>query len=86
MGGRGTGREAITWTFEQHLSCMAPLSEENKSDNKDGLMAPLSMKQENGNIDAQNKNTKHTKQVQKVKRRKVWTKLKNGLFVGNLLS
>ena len=76
----GTGRKAITWTSEQQLIGMAPLSEEKKSNQKDGLMAPLSMKQENGNIDAQNKNTKHTKQVQKVKRRKVWTKLKNGLF------
>ena len=76
----GTGRKAITWTFDQQLNCMAPLSQEKISSQKDGLMAPLSLQQESRNINAQNKNTKNTKQLQKVKRKKVWTKLKNGLF------
>ena len=76
----GTGRKAITWTFEQQLICMAPLSEVKKSNQKDVSMASLSMQQENRNVDAQKENTKNTKQVQKVKRKKVWTKLKNGLF------
>ena len=92
----GTSRKAVTWVQEENLNVIMkapPLSEDKKKE-KVFLMAPLSMHQaitssikaplKTVNTEKQNeienKNNKLGRAPQKGGRRKVWTRLRNGLF------
>ena len=88
----GTGRKAVTWVQEENRTVIlkAPLSEEKKNTtSKVFLMAPLSMQQAESSMKAPLNTQKQTEieyknknisQLQKGGKRKVWTRLRNGLF------
>ena len=61
--------------LEKQMALMAPLSEQTEIKENKFVMAPLCLQ----------KTDKKTPQVQKVGRKKVWKKLKNGLFGWKLI-
>ena len=94
----GTGRKAVTWVQEENRSVIlkAPLSEEKKTQQVQVfLVAPLSMQQAESSMKAplntqkqneiENKDNKNISQLQKGGKRKVWTRLRNGLFGWRIL-